>query len=122
MFRASSDVSELSAAEIVAARREGLRAVGRAHGARRAGRGGRRDLLSRADELREALEAARSDGGHAIAALMVTDIVERATTLLVAGEVAAVERAFGERAEDGAITLPGVMSRKKQVAPKILAA
>ena len=52
---------------------------------------------------------------------MVTDIVERATTLLVAGDVAAVERAFGERAEGGAVTLPGVMSRKKQVAPKILA-
>ena len=40
----------------------------------------------------------------------------------MAGEVDAVERAFGERAEDGAIALPGVMSRKKQVAPKILAA
>ena len=37
------------------------------------------DLLSRADELREALEAARSEGGHALAALMVTDIVARAT-------------------------------------------
>ena len=54
---------------------------------------------------------------------MVTDIVARATTLLVAGDVDAVERAFGERAgEDGAIALPGVMSRKKQVAPKIMAA
>ena len=54
---------------------------------------------------------------------MVTDIVAKATTLLVAGDVEAVERAFGERAgEDGAIALPGMMSRKKQVAPKILAA
>ena len=52
-----------------------------------------------------------------------TDIVAKATTLLVAGEVEAVERAFGKSAdEDGAIALPGIMSRKKQVAPKILAA
>ena len=54
---------------------------------------------------------------------MVTDIVARATTLVVAGEVELVERAFGEKAgEDGAIALPGVMSRKKQVAPKIMGA
>ena len=39
----------------------------------------------------------REEGGHAIAALMVTDIVARATTLFVAGDVDAVERAFGER-------------------------
>jgi manganese-dependent inorganic pyrophosphatase len=122
MFRASSDVSELSASEIVGRDAK----VYELSGDRTAvvgqvevvGDG----LLSRAGELREALEAVRSDAGHAVAALMVTDIVERATTLLVAGEVGAVERAFGERAQDGAITLPGVMSRKKQVAPKILAA
>jgi manganese-dependent inorganic pyrophosphatase len=122
MFRATSDVSELSASDIVGRDAKSYELSG-----------GRTalvgqvevvgdELLSRAGELREALEAAGSDGGHAIAALMVTDILERATTLLVAGEVGALERAFDSRAEDGAIALPGVMSRKKQVAPKILAA
>ncbi len=122
MFRATSDVSELSASEIVGRDAKSYELSG-----------GRTalvgqvevvgdDLLSRAGELRETLESECSDGGHAIAALMVTDILERATTLLVAGEVGALERAFDSRAEDGAIALPGVMSRKKQVAPKILAA
>ena len=123
MFEASSDVSGLSGEEIVARdaktyelERERTALVGQVEVVGE-------ELLSRSDELREALEAAREEGGHAIAALMVTDIVAKATTLLVAGEVEAVERAFGERAgEDGAIALPGIMSRKKQVAPKILAA
>jgi manganese-dependent inorganic pyrophosphatase len=53
---------------------------------------------------------------------MVTDIVGRSTELLVAGDTAAVERAFAVDAVEGAIDLPGVMSRKKQVAPKLLAA
>ena len=78
------------------------------------------DLRERADELRAALEAAREGGGHAVAALMVTDIAARGTTLLVAGDVAAVARAVGASADDGAIDLPGVMSRKKQVVPKLL--
>jgi manganese-dependent inorganic pyrophosphatase len=53
---------------------------------------------------------------------MVTDIVEKGTELLVAGDTAAVERAFGVAAEGDVLDLPGVMSRKKQVAPRLLSA
>ena len=53
---------------------------------------------------------------------MVTDILAKATTLLVGRRRAAVERAFGAADDDGVVDLPGVMSRKKQVAPKLLAA
>jgi manganese-dependent inorganic pyrophosphatase len=40
----------------------------------------------------------------------------------VAGDATPLELAFGRPADDGVIDLPGVMSRKKQVAPKVLAA
>ena len=53
---------------------------------------------------------------------MVTDIIEGGTELLCAGDCHTVENAFDARARDGVIDLPGVMSRKKQVAPKLLAA
>ena len=53
---------------------------------------------------------------------MVTDILSKGTDLLVAGDRGLVERAFGQPAENGALELPGVMSRKKQVAPKLMAA
>jgi manganese-dependent inorganic pyrophosphatase len=53
---------------------------------------------------------------------MVTDVLAKSTDLLVAGDVAAVARTLGKQAEDSRIELPGVMSRKKQVAPKLLAA
>ena len=56
-----------------------------------------------------------------LAALMVTDIIEGGTELLCAGDCAPVERAFDSSAKNGVIDLPGVMSRKKQVAPKLLA-
>ena len=41
---------------------------------------------------------------------------------LVAGDPAPVERAFDQEMENGSMPLPAVMSRKKQVAPKLLAA
>jgi manganese-dependent inorganic pyrophosphatase len=78
-------------------------------------------ILERKDELREALEELRSKNDYLFSALMVTDIIEGGTELLCAGDCAPVERAFDSRAKNGVIDLPGVMSRKKQVAPKLLA-
>ena len=121
MFETSSDVSDLSAEEIVGrdAKEYGtstgetmciaqVETVGKA-------------LLERKDELLDALEELRGENGYVFAALMVTDIIEGGTELLCAGQCAPVERAFDSRAKDGVIDLPGVMSRKKQVAPKLLA-
>jgi manganese-dependent inorganic pyrophosphatase len=79
-------------------------------------------LVNRLDELREALQAQHDRNGHVLSALMVTDILEKHTSLLLAGDVAAAERAFGRQAEDNVLELPGVMSRKKQVAPQLLGA
>ena len=79
-------------------------------------------LADRLQELREALELDRDRGGHVLSALMVTDILEKHTHLVVAGDEMAAERAFGVAATDGVLDLPGVMSRKKQVAPRLLTA
>jgi manganese-dependent inorganic pyrophosphatase len=38
----------------------------------------------------------------------------------VSGETGPLEQAFGEPVKDGVLPLPGVMSRKKEVAPKVL--
>lgn len=121
MFEASSDVSSLPAAEIISRDAKEyqvssgticiaqVEVVGVS-------------LLDRKEELLKQLERMREERGYLFFALMVTDIVSRGTELLVAGEISPVERVFGERAEDRVIDLPGVMSRKKQVAPKLLAA
>ena len=53
---------------------------------------------------------------------MVTDIMGKGSDVYLAGDRAAIGRAFGGRVDDGWIELPGVMSRKKQVAPELLAA
>jgi manganese-dependent inorganic pyrophosphatase len=79
-------------------------------------------ILDRRDELLDALQRQRAAKDYLLYALMVTDILEQHTKMLIAGEHTPVERAFGHDMEDGALDLPGVMSRKKQVAPKLLAA
>jgi inorganic pyrophosphatase/exopolyphosphatase len=65
---------------------------------------------------------------------MVTDIAAQGTCLLVSGEEGRVERALGgdvgqkeelattdgRNTGSGVVDLPGVMSRKKQLAPRLL--
>jgi manganese-dependent inorganic pyrophosphatase len=121
MFEASSDVSDLSAEEIV---RRDAKEYGTSSGDKMSVSQVETvgiDLLERRDDLLEALEDLRAQNGYVFAALMVTDIIEGGTELLCAGDCAPVERAFDSRAENGVIDLPGVMSRKKQVAPRLLA-
>jgi manganese-dependent inorganic pyrophosphatase len=81
------------------------------------------DLRDREDDLLKALDEVREKEGVAVAALMVTDIIAKGTRLYLSGaDRFAIERAFGRNADDGVVDLPGVMSRKKQVAPTLLAA
>jgi manganese-dependent inorganic pyrophosphatase len=122
MFEATSDVSEVSAKEIISRDAKQyqvssghticvaqVEVVGSA-------------LLERKAELLDAMRRAREGRELHLYALMVTDVLTKGTDLLVAGDVAGVARAFGVRAHDSQLELPGVMSRKKEVAPKLLAA
>jgi len=79
-------------------------------------------LLDRHDDLLEAMREVRESKDYVVFALMITDILSKGTHLLVAGDMAPVERSFEEQADDGVLELPGVMSRKKQVAPRLMAA
>jgi manganese-dependent inorganic pyrophosphatase len=79
-------------------------------------------LADRKDELLEAMNARRERNEYLLYALMVTDILAKGTELYVAGETGPLEHAFGKPIDGGVIDLPGVMSRKKQVAPRVLAA
>ena len=122
MFETTSDVSEVSAEEIVS---RDAKEYSVADGQmiclaqiETVGKG----LLERKDEMIAALEGVQQRKGYVFSALMVTDILSKGTDLLIAGDHAPIERTFGQTATDGVIELPGVMSRKKQVVPKLMAA
>jgi manganese-dependent inorganic pyrophosphatase len=122
MFEVSSDVSDLSAEEIIARdAKEYATTSGEKMSISQVETVGTA-LTERKDELMEALEDKLQENEYVFSALMVTDIIEGGTELLCAGDCTLVERAFDSKSKDGIIDLPGVMSRKKQVAPKLLAA
>jgi manganese-dependent inorganic pyrophosphatase len=121
MFEATADVSGVSAEEIITrdAKRyqvggdqtiaiAQIEVVGKA-------------LLERKQELLEAMRRERENKELHLYALMVTDVLSKGTDMLVVGDAAGVARSFGITAQDDVMELPGVMSRKKEVAPKLMA-
>jgi len=121
MFESTADVSEVSAEEIVSRDAKQYNVTGGQviciAQIEVVGKG----LLERKPELLEAMRRERERKGFQLYALMITDVLTKGTDLLVAGDMAAVARSFGVRPTDSTIELPGVMSRKKEVAPKLLA-
>ncbi|HEU4802461.1 MAG TPA: putative manganese-dependent inorganic diphosphatase [Solirubrobacterales bacterium] len=120
MFASTSDVSEVPAGEIVARdAKEYTLPSGETISIAQIETVGT-GVLERHDELAEAMTEVRERNGYALAALMVTDILAQGTMTIAVGDDSALTRAFGERDEHGLIPMPGVMSRKKQVAPILL--
>ena len=120
MFEHTSDLERVPAEEIVKRDAKDYEAGGHSMRIAQVETVGK-DLGDRRDELVKALDDVREKEGHALVALMVTDILAKGSKLYVSGERPLIERAFGKQ-ENGVIDLPDVMSRKKQVAPRLLKA
>ncbi|HEX5192320.1 MAG TPA: putative manganese-dependent inorganic diphosphatase [Solirubrobacteraceae bacterium] len=122
MFEETADVSDLSAEEIVTrdAKRYQVRGDQEICIAQVEVVG--ESLDDRRDELLQELSEQREDRHLALYALMITDVIEKGTTMLVSGDIGPVARSFGVQASDSTVDLPGVMSRKKEVAPKLMSA
>ena len=80
-------------------------------------------VLAREEEMRNHLKSLVEKNNYKFALLLVTDIMEEGSYFMVEGETELVEKVFGVTGEtEGGDWMPGVLSRKKQVAAPILGA
>ncbi len=76
------------------------------------------DVLGRQEELTNLLNKNVADNGLDLFFFVVTDILNNNSTAVAVGQVAeAAAKAFGAEIVGGRISLPGVVSRKKQIVP-----
>ncbi len=77
-------------------------------------------LFQHKEKLLNELESMRGREGFDLSIVMITNVIESYSTLLFCGEPKILlEEAFKQDTSQGLITLPGVMSRKKQVVPPL---
>ncbi|WP_165172943.1 putative manganese-dependent inorganic diphosphatase [Adlercreutzia sp. ZJ242] len=78
-------------------------------------------VMSREQEIREHMRSLLEASGYEFVLLMVTDIVAEGSQFICEGNRRVVNRVFGiECTGEGGTWMPGILSRKKQVAAKIL--
>lgn len=78
--------------------------------------------LGMVPEIREAMRAYRAGKGADGIVLCITDIMEEGSQVLFEGETAVAQKGLGIEDVAEGVWMPGVLSRKKQVAAPILAA
>jgi len=120
MFRARSS-GEAFSAEAVVTRdlkeyriRDGVVAIGQVESV------DADDVLAHRDEIVACMESLARARGYETLALMVTDVVREGSELIVTGRRRPLEKAFGVSFESGSVWFDGMLSRKKQLAPRLL--
>lgn len=80
-------------------------------------------VMAREEEIRAYMREQAAARGYEFVLLLVTDIMAEGSQFLVEGNPRLVNRVFGVRADvPGGVWMPGILSRKKQVAARILGA
>ena len=79
-------------------------------------------VMEREDEIRKYMRQVIADKGYRSFLLAVTDIIEEGSRFVCEGDCSLIDKAFGIEVDvPGGVWMPGVLSRKKQIAPSILA-
>lgn len=78
------------------------------------------EVLAHRAQIVECMEGLARARGYDTLALMVTDVVREGSELIVTGRRRPLEKAFGVSLESGSAWFDGMLSRKKQVAPRLL--
>lgn len=79
-------------------------------------------VMEREEEMRAYMKQVLAEKGYRSFLLAVTDIIEEGSRFICEGDCDLIDRAFGIQVDvPGGVWMPGVLSRKKQVAPPILA-
>lgn len=78
------------------------------------------EIMEHRDEIVAVMEDVGRTRGYDTVVLMVTDVVREGSELIVVGRRRPLEKAFGVSFESGSAWFDGMLSRKKQVAPRIV--
>jgi manganese-dependent inorganic pyrophosphatase len=81
----------------------------------------KKELDSMKPKMKEYLPQALGQHGVNLVLFMMTSIMDESSDLLMAGSGVeeVVEKAFGLTPQDGEVTIPGMVSRKKQMVPAL---
>lgn len=123
MLKASLDLDSKSEREIMYQDYKRFEAAGTVFGAGQILAADEKDVEVVKSRMCPYLETALEEEGVDFVSLMITNVSDDSTDLIFFGGTSTgiMESAFGVKAQDGCVHLPGVVSRKKQLIPPLMA-
>ena len=119
MLKAGTDLSDFTPAELINIDSKPYTTNGKKYQAAQVNTASIEEVLKSKDEIEQAINNFMKENDVDLFVLMITDILENNSEIIVLGEQTIVEKAFNVELEDNMAFLPGVVSRKKQVVPVI---
>ncbi|MDJ0626810.1 MAG: manganese-dependent inorganic pyrophosphatase [Rhodobacter sp.] len=119
MFAAKSDVSAFTDAELIRMDSKEYEVGGKKFRVSVLETTAPKTVLDRKDSLMASMAGVAAEDGVDQVLLFVVDILDEEATLLVPNDLvkSVAEKSFGATVSGDTVTLPGVMSRKKQIIP-----
>ncbi len=78
------------------------------------------EVMAHLEELQQLMEGLRTNRGYDLVILMVTDVVREGSNIIAIGKIRLAERGLDISLTDGVTWMDGVLSRKKQVASRLV--
>lgn len=76
-------------------------------------------VMERKEEMLAAMQKKKEEKGYDYILVMLTDVLKEGTMLLYIGDDDTISNAYGVEAKNNEVFLPHVMSRKKQIVPRL---
>lgn len=119
MLKAGTDLSDFSSEELISIDSKTYTTNGVKYQAAQVNTASIEDVLKDKKSIEESMKKFMQENNIDLFVLMVTDILENNSQIIVLGKQEIAEKAFNIKLEDNTAFLPGVVSRKKQIVPDI---
>lgn len=119
MLKAGTDLSEFSPEELINIDSKPFTTNGVKYQAAQVNTVSIEDVLKDKEAIEKAIKEFMEENSVDSFLLMITDIIENNSQIIVIGRPEIAEKAFNIKLENNMAFLPGVVSRKKQIVPQI---
>ena len=119
MLKAGTDLSEFTPEELINIDSKTFTTNGVKYQVSQVNTASIKDVLKDKKEIENAIKSFMKDNEIDLFIFMITDIIKNDSQIIVLGKQEIAENAFDIKLEDNTAYLEGVVSRKKQVIPKI---
>lgn len=119
MLKAGTDLSDFTPKELINIDSKPYTTNGVKYQAAQVNTASIEEVLKDKKAIEEAMEQFMQENNVDLFVLMITDILENNSQIIVSGKQEIAEKAFNVKLENNSAFLPGVVSRKKQIVPQI---